>query len=186
MVRKKCDLCKKGFNATRNSAKYCSKRCYRRSPEAKEWQKTYDASPAKLKYWYSSAGRASYRRGMTRHELRVAIKLMGGEQKKSITDSYYHLVELVKNNEKKAKKILKGGAPDAIEGLVEFKFGIDSLRSHQLLSDILMKRKGRVRWIPSWDSLEKTLAGERNESILFDSYLSYLQWCDKTKTFDFQ
>ncbi len=59
---KECKICKMAFKASRKNARFCSVRCYRKSPAARAWQKVYDASPAKLKYWYSEAGRLAWRR----------------------------------------------------------------------------------------------------------------------------
>jgi hypothetical protein len=100
--------------------------------------------------------------------------------KLSISRLYKLLVKSVYNNKERANQLLKGGHPDCRQAFVEFKIGVDYLRGNQLIFDILNGRKGRVRWLPSWDSLELTLEKKgKDQSILFSSYLSYLKWCEK-------
>ena len=63
---------------------------------------------------------------------------------------YRELEEAVDKNEVKARKVLRGGKPDAREGYVEFKFGIDVLRADQLILNFLDGQRSKVRWLPSW------------------------------------
>lgn len=142
-----------------------------------------------MEYWRSPAGRASYRRNGNKIELRKALRGLGGIKirlKADTTSLYKELVVAVNKNKEKAKKLLYGGSPDAIGTRTEFKFGLDYLRDAQIILDILNGRKSKLRWVPSYDSLEMTLRGNKNESILFDSYLSFLQACEKAKTLDFK
>jgi hypothetical protein len=182
---KKCQTCKKKFDAERKSARFCSKRCYRRSPEAKAYQKNYDAtSPAKLKYWYSEPGRLAYRRNASKKQIIVALERLGVvPESREAGKLYYQLVDAVMNRDEKAREILRGGIPDAKDGWVEFKFGIDFLRADQLIADILEGRRSKVRWLPSWDALEKILEGGVNDSSLFDSYQNFISYCENAKKF---
>ncbi len=183
-MTKKCRICKRPFKASRKNARFCSVRCYRKSPAAKAWQKVYDASPAKLKYWYSEAGRLAWRRNASKKQILVALERLGVPPQTTEVRSLYHeLREAVSSNELRAKKVLRGGNPDAREGYVEFKFGIDILRADQLISNILNGDLSKVRWLPSWDALEKILDGGLNDSSLFDSYYDFITWCQDAKKF---
>lgn len=188
-----CEICGNWFVCKHRDVKHCSLRCWRKSlsPEERKRRNKYKSSPEakarKLIYWKSSAGRAGFRKVANRIELRKALKYFGETFNINETDlktSYLKLVASVNKNRKLAKDVIKGGAPDARNSFVEFKFGIDSLRADQLILDILIGRKGKVRWIPSYDDLEKTLRGRKNRSVLFDSYLTYLTSCEKSKNFD--
>src|SRR6267154_183812 len=133
---KKCKTCKGEFEASRKTARFCSVRCYRRSPEAKKWQKEYDSSPSKLRYWYSEAGRLAWRRNASKKQILVALeKLDAVPQATKVVDLYRELQEAVGSNERKARRVLRGGHPDAREGYIEFKFGVDVLRADQLILD---------------------------------------------------
>lgn len=179
---KKCQICKKEFFASRKNARFCSVHCYRKSPAAKAWQKQYDSSPAKLKYWYSEAGRLSYRRNASKHQILLALERMDVvPQSSDVRELYHELREAITKNEKKARKTLRGGKPDAREGYVEFKFGMDVLRANQLILDILDGEFSKIRWIASWDSLEKILAGGSNDSSLFGSYYEFIIWCQEAR-----
>jgi hypothetical protein len=181
---KTCETCESEFDAKRKNARFCCVRCYRKSPAAVAWQKDYDASPPKLKYWYSEPGRLAWRRNASKKQILVALERMGATpQSTEVNGLYLELREAVGENEAWAREILKGGHPDAREGYVEFKFGVDFLRSDQLISDILDGCRSRVRWLPSYDALEKILQGGPNDSSLFDSYQSYIIWCQEAKKF---
>jgi hypothetical protein len=122
-------------------------------------------------------------------ELRKALRRLVGAQirlKTDVASLYQELVEAVNDNKTKAKRVFKGGIPDAAELNTEFKFGLDGLRAGQIVLDILGNCHGKIRWIPSYGSLEKTLRGGENESFSFKSYLSYLKACDRAKTLDFK
>jgi hypothetical protein len=181
-VLKKCVTCKKKFDAARKNARFCSVRCYRKSPAAKEWQKEYDASPAKLKYWYSEIGRASYRRNSSKKQILIALERLGVvPQSKDPRILYRELKMAVHADKDKSRKILRGGIPDARYGRVEFKFGIDVLRADQLILNFLDGDCSKVRWLASYDSLEKILAGGTNDSLLFDSYYEFVVWCQDAR-----
>jgi hypothetical protein len=187
-ICKVCKYCGIEFLSKSSHARFCSRNCYRRYIRKNPILAKRDRV-RKLEYWISSAGRASYRRVANKIELRKAIRLLIGVQIRTKTDVaslYEELVQAVNKNKIKAKRIFKGGIPDAVGSNVEFKFYLDSLRAAQLVLDILGNCKGKIRWVPSYDSLEKTLSGGENESRLFDSYLEYLLACERTKTFDFK
>jgi hypothetical protein len=187
--RKKCQTCSGLFKFCRSNARYCSVRCYRKSPTSVAWHKRYDDSLTKKKYWNSSAGRASFRRVGNKHELVVALQRMGAKRinkTTSVSCLYDALVTRVQLNKQRAKKLLKGGKPDAFVRRVEFKFGIDFLRADQLIFDILSSRAGKVRWFLSYDALEDALNGLNSGCILFSSYLRYLEDCEKATTLDFK
>jgi hypothetical protein len=110
-------------------------------------------------------------------ELRRALRVFGQDEKGTGEELYRRLVKAVNSNNLTARASFKGGRPDAYETGVEFKSGIDNLRGGQLVLDILEGNKNKVRWFPSWDSLERLLEKKgRDESILFDSYLSFVVW----------
>src|SRR6266481_3265503 len=116
-MTKKCRICKRPFKASRKNARFCSVRCYRKSPAAKAWQTEYDASPAKLKYWYSEAGRLAWRRNASKKQILVALEKLGvTPQSASVLDLYHELREAVADNTSRARKALRGGHPDACEG----------------------------------------------------------------------
>ena len=187
-ICKICLKCGEEFLAKNGPARFCSRLCYRRylrknpTPLKKE-------KGRKLQYWGTSAGRASYRRNAHRIEIRKALMRLAGPMilfRIDVSFLYKKLVEAVNRDKKKAVRVLEGGTPDAVDTYTEYKFGIDGLRASQMILDILGGHKGKVRWIPNYDSLEITLRGGKNESILFESYLSYLQACEKTRTLNFK
>jgi hypothetical protein len=133
-------------------------------------------------YRKSPTGLASWKKSAHRRELGKAISMLGEKLVRDTTKNIYlRLATIINKDKEKARKVLIGGTPDAQETRVEFKFGVDLLRAHQIIFDILKKRTGKVRWLPSYDSLERTLQGNKNRSILFSSYLSYIMACDKAK-----
>ena len=198
MKEKRCLCCKIEFRPKRNG-RYCSKKCFMKSPERKAWERKHNRSIGRINEWRrrndsfdykeqqrlwrkSQRGQIVLRRSESIRNLNRAIKTLTptDEYKKvSIADLYRALIYRISKNPRGAKKLIKGGIPDAAGASVEFKAGFDVLRPSQLIYDILKGRKGKVRWLPSWDSLELTLEKKRkDESILFDSYLSYLLWCE--------
>lgn len=186
--RKICRGCETVFLAKAARARFCSKNCYRRYwRHNPRWVK--EEKVRKMNYWRGSSGRASFRRCGNKMELRKALTKMVGIKVRSKVDIptlYKELVSAVRNNKKKAKKMLHGGFPDAVKLRVEFKIGIDYLRSDQLILDILHGCKGKVRWARSYDSIESVLRGRINKTILFSSYLKYLLSCERTKSIDFK
>jgi phytoene dehydrogenase-like protein len=112
-------------------------------------------------------------------EIKRGLKILGVafEKYEPTIRLYRKFAAAVKQNKEKAAALFKGGIPDAAKTGVEFKAGIDSLRAQQLVADILRGRKSRVRWFPSWDSLELMLEGKKkDESTLFGSYFSFIKW----------
>jgi len=185
-----CEICKNWFVCRHRDTRWCSQACYRKTEQyiKSERNRPKYMSPETRKrrkeYWQSPAGRASFRRVGTRMELRRSLEKLGLvdsiQPNQSFKSLYKTLIEMVYKDKPKAKELLKGGKPDCHKTLVEFKVGIDFLRGNQLVFDILNGRKGKVRWLPSWDSLELTLEKKKKDkSILFSSYLSYLKWCEK-------
>lgn len=192
-----CDVCKEPFRARHKDAKICSLKCHRKSPKIAEKRLKYERSTEvkervhktqQLRYWFSSEGRASYRRGGNRIQLRLALRQMGANPlvTDEVKDLYKSLTKLVEADKEKAKSVLKGGKPDAQLSFTEFKFGIDCLRASQLILDILQGKQGKVRWLLNWDSLETALQGGENKSVLFKSYLDYMLGCEEAKTLEFK
>lgn len=183
-----CEICNSWFVCFHRDVKWCSLRCYRRTEKQivaarrKNKMTTPNTKLSRARYRLSAEGRKAWHRGMSKFNLQSAIEKLQGSRFKnyqSIQDLYNRLVDIVSKNKKEAEKMIKGGTPDAEQSFVEFKFGRDTLRPNQIILDILKGRNGKVRWLPSWDSLELTLEKKkRDESILFDSYLSYLKWCN--------
>lgn len=113
--------------------------------------------------------------------------MLGGShifEKDDVESIYLRLINNIKKKDLEALKTTKG-IPDASNLSVEFKFYIDWLRADQIILDILGGRKSKVRWVSSYDELEKILRGEKNTSILFDSYLHFMIMCEKTKQVNF-
>lgn len=186
MNARRCETCNRWFR-NRKGVRFCSRLCCRRRPEYKKILSEREKEPRnlirKLKYLNSLKGRRAWLRSLCRFEIRKALRCLGALAKPTTTILLYErLVKVVNRNKKKSGDSIISGVPDCKRIGVEFKIGIDYLRKDQLIYDILHGRKGKVRWLPSWDSLELWLEKKgRDESLFFDSYLSYLKWCDSKK-----
>jgi hypothetical protein len=185
IVARICKTCRKTFTPKR-CAIYCSKACWWASPQGRKLQKKRYPKYMEMKREYARKNLRTkegqdYARGNgSRQEMYVALSQIGIGVTKSnnITELFYLLKRAVKRSKKKF--LTEFGKPDCQGVGVEFKIGIDYLRTTQLLYNVATKNRLKVRWFPSWDSLELMLEGKgEDESLLFDSYLSYLQWCEK-------
>jgi hypothetical protein len=112
-------------------------------------------------------------------EIKWAIYKILGERPKRLTsleDLYPLLVTAVKTNRRKAKERFPHGIPDAENFNVEFKVGFDRLHSGQLVRDILFGQRTKVRWFPSYDSIEKKFKTGVDDSKVFQSYKDFILW----------
>jgi hypothetical protein len=112
-------------------------------------------------------------------EIKRAIYEITGERSQrgtSLENLYSLLIEVVKKNRIKAKKKFPHGIPDAEKSGVEFKIGLDRLHAGQLVRNILLGQKTRVRWFPSYDSIEKKFQTDRDDSKVFQSYKDFILW----------
>lgn len=190
MIERVCPICHKKF-LKRGGTTFCSRQCYRKTPKMIKWQREYDRSRdnkvRRLKFWNSPAGRAQHRIGMSKQYLYKIVDSLSGKRfprNTQVQDLYVRAVMLIKNNPEKAKRKFPGGDPDAKELRVEFKIGLDSLRSSQFVQNALSGHKNKIRWFPSYDSVELLARGGENGSKLFNSYLEYLIACEKSRCFD--
>lgn len=94
----------------------------------------------------------------------------------SLEDVYDILVKVVQSNKRAAKKKFPHGIPDASESNVEFKVGFDRLHAGQFVRNILLGQTAKVRWFPSYDSIEKKFQTGRDDSKVFQSYKEFILW----------
>jgi hypothetical protein len=186
---RQCLICQKIFTPKR-CAIYCSKICWWKSPKGKKLQKRVNSHPKWIEKKRECARKNSrsiegqnYRRWFaSKKHLRLALQSLGlkssGEE--NVSYLYATLRGAAKCIEIQSPSGRQLGQPDAKESCVEFKIGMDCLRFTQLIYNVFHGDKGKVRWFPSWDSLERLLEKKgRDESLFFNSYLSYLRWCEK-------
>lgn len=112
-------------------------------------------------------------------EIKYALLKISGEKPAKLSSLeflYEHLVVAVKRNKRKAAKKFPHGKPDAFSSGVEFKIGLDRLHSGQLVRDILIGQTTKVRWFPSYDSIERKFRTNYDKSKVFKSYKDFILW----------
>jgi hypothetical protein len=110
--------------------------------------------------------------------MRFVLKALGGKppKKAALSELYGALVEQVKKNPSKARKMFPHGIPDAVRHKTEFKIGLDRLHKSQFVWDILNGHMCKVRWFPSYDALEDSIQGRKSKGKKFRSYKEFILW----------
>jgi hypothetical protein len=114
-----------------------------------------------------------------RTEIRTVLRYFVAEdiiQRLSLEDSYDMMVSVVQENREVAATKCAGGLPDAKNLKVEYKIGLDRIRANQLIWNVLNGHDCKIRWVLSYDDIERTLCGGVDNSVLFDSYRDFIMW----------